>query len=165
VKFTDKEVLRVFATADRPLSTVEVAQACRRAAEAPERAAESKEVRYALDQLAARGVVVSGTRDDPALRYLVPGGRGGRFWATPTVAAGALAAHTAYTARVDAADESTVMFKRLWVAAGGPPYDAARPNPDARIADPGLQPGPDRPVAVNIRLSDRQLTWLLDRLR
>lgn len=171
MRFTDEHVLAAVQQAGKPLTTRQVAQACRRAAGMPERVAESPEVRSALDRLAAAGQVVTATRrddqpaDDTFIAIVPADDRRSRFWATPEQAAAAKKAAAAADAAYESADEAHVRFKLAWRDAGGPAYNAATaeyPWPKVFVHHSA---DADGGIMFAIHASARQLDWLLATLQ
>ncbi len=164
MRFGQDHILAVLRAATEPLTTVRVAEECRLSVGARGgRAAESAEVRSALDKLASEGLVVTATFHEPGNHgYLVPyGQRADRYWATPELAVRIAAAVESRHRQRESADEATARFKRAWAEAGGPPFNTSNAWPYTAVTTESFA-GQD---VVEIRATHQQLLWLLERLQ
>ena len=162
--FSVEDVRAVLNSAERPLSTVEVARLCRRAAGRPERVAEPKEARYALDRLVIAGEAVR-AREGSGGGYtaMVPADHHGqRYWATCRVADQAVDEARRVGAAWDDVDAARVELKAAWTAAGAPPVRAGLPLL-AVVPNPAER-RPDRRPEVAVWLTAEQVRWLAARL-
>lgn len=171
MKFAQDQVLAVLRDATEPMSTIDIAQQCRRNAGIPARVAGSPEVRRPLDQLETAGLAVSATYHEPGGHgHLVPyNERAHRYWATPELSVKLAAAAEARKHRHAEADQATATFKGMWRHLGGPPFNDT-------VATPYCDPTPEPQWArvngtigdfevVEIRLTHAQLTWLMGKLQ